>query len=127
MIEKVKRYENENLFDLVVTDKLNNSFTMTVGGNCDLYWIPANYKKVQSFYINKEDEFLFNIFLELFNKIKQNDSDGLSYPKTIDGNKFTFISEDYHEDEAHRLEIIKEKDQFVINFIKPKFGCLWWL
>ena len=119
MITKVKRSsESDVLVDLVVTDKFNNKFIMTVAGNQDLYWIPENYKQVKSFYIYKSDEFLFNVFCSLFELIKKNDSDGLSYPKTLNGNKFTFISEDYHEDEAHRIEIVKEKDQFIINFIK---------
>ena len=119
IIKKVKRNDDsDKLVDLVITDKFNNSFTMTVAGNQDLYWIPHNYKEVQSFYIDQDDEFLFNVFSFLFEKIKKNDSDGLSYPKTLNGNKFTFISEDYHEDEAHKLEIIKEKNQFVFNFIK---------
>ena len=119
MITKVKRNEDsDKLVDLIVTDKFNNEFVMTVGGNQDLYWIPKNYKQVKSFYIDKEDKLLFNVFSTLFKLIKENDSNGLSYPKTLNGNKFTFISEDFPEDEAHRLEIIKEKDQFILNFIK---------
>ena len=119
MITKVKRNNDSDvLVDLVVTDKFNNKFIMTVGGNQDLYWIPQNFKHVKSFYIDKDDKFLFDVFSSLFEHIKKNDSDGLSYPKTLNENKFTFISEDYHEAEAHKLEIIKEKNQFVINFIK---------
>lgn len=119
MITKVKRNNDSDvLVDLVVTDKFNNSFLMTVGGNQDLYWIPQNYKQVKSFYIDKDDKFLFDVLTSLFNHIKKNDSDGLSYPKTLNENKFTFISEDYHEEEAHKLELIKENNQFVINFIK---------
>ena len=119
MITKVKRNNDSDvLVDLVVTDKFNNKFIMTVGGNQDLYWIPQNFKQVKSFYIDKDDKFLFDVLSSLFEHIKKNDSDGLSYPKTLNENKFTFISEDYHEAEAHKLEIIKEKNQFVINFIK---------
>ncbi len=111
-------FGDTKLFDLKVTDKNNNSFEMHVAGNQDLYWIPSDYKNVKTFYIDKSDEFLFSTFCELFKAIKQNDSDGLQYPKSMNGDKFSFISEDYHEDEANRLEIIKEKNQFVINFIK---------
>ena len=119
MITKVKRNnESDKLVDLVITDKFNNSFIMTVAGNQDLYWIPQNYKQVKSFYIDENDKFLYDVFISLFELIKKNDSNGLSYPKTLNGNKFTFISEDFHEDEAHKLEIIKEKNQIVINFIK---------
>jgi len=118
MITKIKRDNDSNKVNLVVTDKFGNSFTMMVGGNLDLYWVPQNYNKVKCFYISKEDEFVFNIFRALFNIIEKNDGNGLDYPKTLVGNKFTFISEDFPEDEAHKLEIIKEDNQFVINFIK---------
>lgn len=119
MIKKVKRNNDSDiLVDLVVTDKFNNEFIMTVAGNQDLYWIPKNYKHVKSFYIDKDDKFLFDVFSSLFKLIKKNDSDGLSYPKALNGNKFTFISEDFPEDEAHKLEIIKEKNQFILNFVK---------
>ena len=121
MITKVKRNEDsDKLVDLVVADKFNNEFVMTVGGNEDLYWVPKNYKQVKSFYIDENDEILYNIFTKLFQLIKKNDSDGFSHPKTLNGNTFTFISEDFPEDEAHKLEIIKEKNQFVINFIKSE-------
>ena len=121
MITKIKRNEDsDKLVDLVVTDKFNNEFVMTVGGNQDLYWIPKNYKQVKSFYIDENDEFLYNVFNNLFDLIKKNDSDGFSYSKTLNGNTFTFISEDFPADEAHKLEIIKEKSQFVINFIKSE-------
>ena len=119
MITKVKRNEDSDiLVDLILSDKFNNEFIMTVGGNGDLYWVPKNYKQVKSFYIDKTDKFTYNIFNKLFELIKAKDSDGFKYPKTVNGNTFTFISEDFHEDEAHRLEIVKEKNQFVINFIK---------
>lgn len=113
-----KSFGNTQLYDLKVIDKNNNSFIMHVAGNQDLYWIPKDYKKTQSFYIDKSDKLLYSVFCKLFEYIKKYDSDGLQYLKTLEGNKFTFISEDFHVDEAHRLEIIKEKDQFVINFIK---------
>lgn len=113
-------YGSEKLFDLKIIDKNNNSFIMTVGGNQDLYWIPQNHKETKTFLIDKDDEFLFEVFKKLFKEIQKEESDGLKYPKTMDGNKFTFISEDYPEDEANRLEIIKEKDKFIINFIKSE-------
>ena len=83
MITKVKRNDDsDKLVDLVVTDKFNNEFIMTVAGNQDLYWVPKNYKQVKSFYIDKSDEFLYHVFSTLFKLIKKNESDGLSYPKT---------------------------------------------
>ena len=116
-------------YNLRVFDKNGNDFVMTVGGNGDLYWLPSDYKKVQSFYIGKDDEIFYPTLEKLFCDIKQKDD---KYRPTLEENKFTFISEDSHEDEAHRLEIIKEKEQFIINFLRnpnehlyafPKRGC----
>lgn len=118
MITKFYRNEKQTKYDLNITDKLGNDFTMLVGGNLDLYWVPENYKQVQTFYIDESDEFVYAAFLKLFNIIKQKDGNGYNYPKSFNGNVFTFISEDFPEDEANRLEIVKEKNQFVIRFIK---------
>lgn len=118
MITKVKRNDDSDLVNLVLTDKFGNSFIMMIGGNFDLYWVPENYNQIKSFYFDKDDEFVYKIFTKLFKKIKEEDGNGLNYPKTLNENTFTFISEDFPEDKANRLEIIKEKDQFKINFIK---------
>lgn len=131
MIKKESRENGflRDTYNLRVYDKNGNDFLMTVGGNGDLYWLPANYKNVKSFCINKEDELFYAILQQLFCDIKEKDD---KYRPTLDGDKFTFISEDCHEDEAHRLEIVKEENEFVINFLRnpnehlyafPKRGC----
>ena len=131
MITKVPREDAHirQTFNLNISDKNGNRFTMLVGGNGDLYWVPENYKRVSNFYIDQSDPLFFDILTELFQIIKKRDN---PYSPTLIENKFTFISEDAHEDEAHRLEIIKEDSQFAINFIKndrpelwsyPKLGC----
>lgn len=121
--------EDRIKYDLKVIDKNGNGFTMMVGGNLDLYWVPDNYKECTRFIINKDDEFLFNTFDILFEDIRENDS---MYCPTINGNEFNFFSEDYPEDEANRLRITKEEDEFVIDFIRnedrenwslPHRGC----
>ena len=66
MITKKPRHENEGYYDLTVTDKDDKSFTMTVGGNLDLYWFPENYKKNKVFNISKEDEFTFVMLRALY-------------------------------------------------------------
>ena len=116
-------------YDLRVIDKNGQSFIMMVGGNLDLYWVPENYKETTTFYIPKEDEFVYGLFDNLFDDIKEKDN---PYNPMLKGNEFSFISEDYHEDEANRLKIIKSEDEFVIDFIKnedfenwtmPHRGC----
>lgn len=135
MIVKEKRDTSKlgfERYNLRLIDKFDNSFVMLVGDNGDLYWLPEDYKRVKSFFIDKDDTFLFNIFNQLFKAIVKADNDKYNIRKSVVGNTFTFISEDCHEDEAHRLQIVKENEQFVINFIRnedispwsfPKRGC----
>ena len=131
MITKVPREDIHirQAFNLNVADKNGNRFTMLVGGNGDLYGVPENHKKVSTFFIDQSDPLFFNILTELFEIIEKRDNP--YHPSLID-NKFTFISEDAHEDEAHRLEITNTDSEFKIDFIKnnnpdawsyPKLGC----
>lgn len=116
MITKSYRHGKEDLYDLKVTDKHNNSFMMTVGGNLDLYWMPENYDDIRSFEIDKEDELLFTIFGQLFEAIKKNDN---KYRPVLKGNTVTFISEEYSsEEKSNRLEITRRDKAFIIDFIK---------
>ena len=82
-----------------------------------IYKVPRPGKK-ESFdlkLVDKKDEFLFSVFEKLFENIKKNDS---YYTKSVEGNVFTFISEDYHEDDANMLQIEKKDDEFEIKFVK---------
>lgn len=122
MIKKFPRYGEEGYYDLRVTDKNNKSFIMTVGGNLDLYWLPENHKENRIFEIDKNNELLFNIFEQLFGAIEKRDD---KYSPVLQDNKITFVSEDWHEDEANKLEITKNKDNFVIEFIKNENKEAW--
>lgn len=118
MITKTSRNtDNPNLFDLEVTDKYNNKFIMTVGDNCDLYWLPKVREFPATFYIDKTDDIFFNTLSSIFSTIKTKNN---KYNPSLINNTFTFISEDFHEDEANRLQIIKDKDCFKITFIKTE-------
>lgn len=117
MITKSYRHGKEDLYDLKVTDKHNNSFIMTVGGNYDLYWVPENYKKVKSFEIDKKDELTFDIFDRLFVAVAKNDD---KYRPVLNGNIITFVSEECVEEESNKLEIVKKDNAFLINFIKSE-------
>ena len=121
--------EDRRKYDLKVYDKYDKSFTMMVGGNGDLYWIPENHRETTTFYIPKEDRFLYAVFDNLFEVIR--DRDDLKNPLLV-GNEFNFISEDFHEDEANRLKITQTEDEFVIDFVRnedrenwtlPHMGC----
>jgi len=118
MIKKLPREDDhfDNIrYNLKLFDKNNNSFTMMVGGNLDLYWVPDNYKENKQFYISRDDEYVYNIFRQLFSDIETNDS---QHNPLLNGNTFRFISEDWPEDEANILEIIDNENEFEINFKK---------
>ena len=121
MITKKTR-NNEGCFDVKVTDRKGNSFTMTVGGNGDLYWIPKNHKQNRVFEIEKSDDITYRIFDQLFNTITKVDD---KYRPVVNGNTITFISEDMPEDEANVLKIIKNEGLFTIQFIKNENKNEW--
>jgi len=114
MITKMLRGEKD-YYDLKITDKNGISFIMTVGGNCDLYWIPENHKINRRFEIDKTDEIGFAVFNQLFKAVKKNDNE---YLPVLKDNVITFISEDWHPDEANVLKITQKDNEFVIDFIK---------
>jgi len=122
MIAKIHREETSDKYNLIITDKNGNSFTMLVGGNLDLYWVPENHRKNKSFEIDKSDEIVYSIFDQLFNAIKKEDN---KYKPTLKDNTFTFISEDWPEDEANTLTIEKKENSFQINFIKNENTESW--
>ncbi len=113
MIEKTHREGDKN--NLVVTDKNGNRFTMMVGGNLDLFWLPENYKQASTFYIPQEDEVFYQTLCRLFEDIAIKDD---PYNPTLVGDTFTFISEDFHESEANRLKIVRGEGEFAIHFEK---------
>lgn len=117
MIFKTTRYSEEGKYDLKVVDRFGNAFIMMVGGNQDLFWVPLNYKKVNTFFIDKKDKFAFKIFEILFNHVKEREKK-LNRCQSL--TEFEFVSEDRHEDDANRLKIIKSDDCFEIRFIKQE-------
>ena len=122
MITKKPRHKKEGYYDLTVTDKDNNAFDMTVGGNFDLYWIPENHKKNRVFNINKEDEFTFVMFEKLFEAVEKHDD---KYCPVLRDDTITYISEDWPEDEANVLKITKSEDLIRIEFVKNEERPLW--
>ena len=121
MITKQPR-NDKGYYDVKVTDKNGNSFMMTVGGNLDLYWVPENHKKCRLFEISKDDAITFAVFEELFEAVKKRDN---KYYPVLQDNTITYISEDWHEDEANILKIEKKEDIFTIKFIKNENKEIW--
>lgn len=130
MITKLPSDNLEDDYYLKVTDKNNESFTMTVGGNFDLYWMPENYKGCSTFEITKNDDYTFKIFSRLFANVERNDD---KYRPVLNDNTITFVSEDWNESEANVLKIKKQEDSFIIDFVKnenkdawscPHMGCV---
>ncbi|MBE7074092.1 MAG: hypothetical protein E7379_03270 [Clostridiales bacterium] len=129
MITKQLRNNKEGYYDVKITDKNGKSFVMTVGGNLDLYWLPENHKENKIFEIDKSDKITYGVFNQLFNAVGKNDD---KYRPVLQGNIISYISEDWPEDEANVLNIIKTEDAFTIKFIKnedkeswsyPHMGC----
>lgn len=115
MILKTKRPDSVDKFDLKIIDKNGNEFDIVFGGNLDLFWVVRDHRKGLNFHIDKNDAFLYGVFEQLFEDIKKNDE---GYKKSVEGNVFSFISEDYHEDDANMLQIEKKEDEFEIRFAK---------
>ncbi|MBR6779189.1 MAG: hypothetical protein IKM43_03500 [Clostridia bacterium] len=117
MVEKVKRETyKDDTYNIIITDKLGNKFTMFMGGNGDLYWLPED-KQNTVFYIDKSDTLMFKGLTKLFKFIKERDD---VYNLTLKENIFTFISEDRPIDEANILKITNSKQEFIIEFIKTE-------
>ena len=102
---------------------------MTVGGNFDLYWLPENHKEYNTFEIDKNDKIVYNVFNLLFNVVRKQDD---KFRPVLKENTITFISEDWPEEEANVLNIIKTENSFTIKFVKnedienwtyPHMGC----
>ncbi len=115
MILKTRRPDTKDKFDLKIIDKNGNDFALIFGGNLDLYWLVDDHRKCMNFYIDKSDEFLYGVFEKLFEDIKKHD---IYYKKSVEGNVFSFISEDYHEDDANMLQIEMKENEFEIKFAK---------
>ena len=122
MIVKFPRDESGKYYNVKITDKHNNSFIMLVGGNLDLYWVPEDHKKNLVFEFDESDKRTYNLFNQLFNAIKQNDD---HYRPVLKDNKITYISEEWTEEESNTLNIIKEKNSFIIKFNKNQNQNAW--
>ena len=114
MIKKRENYKEERIKDLEIVDKNGNSFLIVFAGNLDLYWLGTD--GVLDYSIDKSDLKVFNIIDNLFKNIQK--CDDKSYHKTIQDNKFFWLSDDGEESIVNQLEIIKNDNSYDIHFIK---------
>lgn len=122
MITKLPSNSREGEYDLIVTDKNDRSFIMTVGGNFDLYWLPENHKECRTYEISKDDDYTFRVFSQLFADVKRNDD---KYRPVLKDNTITYVSEDWNEREANVLVIEKQENSFIIDFVKNENKDAW--
>lgn len=122
MITKSPSNNQEGQYDLKITDKNGKAFTMTIGGNFDLYWMPENYKECKTFEISNDDEFTFKVFSRLYAGVKENDD---KYCSVVTNDTIIFVSEDWNESEANVLTIKKQESSFIIDFVKNENKNAW--
>ena len=143
MIE-IKRSVNSHgydVFDIVTND---GTFEISYENNLDLYWryiYQGSIDKVTNtkiFKITKENYYLYCLFIELYQAIKEK-KPYKTFPAYIDeelrnkklkyyggyelykDNTITWYSDDFAEfTNASNFEIKKEKDYFLVTFVKSK-------
>lgn len=141
-VEKSKNYFNYDVFT-INTD--NGIFQISYENNLDLYWgfipnkIMPECNDSYSFYITKENYYLYDAFLGLYTAIKERrpysnspyklyddikDKKVKYIDKYIDNlykdGKIEWHSDDFPYDEGSILSIKREKDKFLITFTRSK-------
>ena len=103
-------FENDKYIVRLLTN--DDEMQMSFEGS-DFYFVMYNYHDDNKFVIT-EDNVLYTYFKNLFNEIRINDN---PYNRTINSNKFTWVSEEYGEYEnANRLIITELDDCYIIQF-----------
>ena len=132
----VNKYKNGHDYDCfnIVTD--DGEFSIQFENNLDLYWsylYKENFLDTKDSYeinVTKENYFLFLLFDELYENIKNDkiilDEDVLSSrsgdrERLFINDSVCYISDDFPEDEASFFEIKKvDEDTFNLKFTKSK-------
>lgn len=141
---EIKRSINGHGYDVfdIITD--NGTFQISYENNLDLYWryiYTDSIDKVcntKTFKITKENYYLYCLFLELYQAIKEK-KPYKTFPNYIDeelrnkklkyygryelykNRTITWYSDDFAEfANASNFEIKKEKDCFLVTFVKSK-------
>ena len=122
-------YKDGTLMDLHIVDRNGQGFLMTVGGNLDMYWIPDKIEGRDrhdtspiTYEFDKSDELLFDTFNDIFSAIERVDNP--QSPSIRDG-VFSFISEDYPEEDANILKMRRDRDKICIDFVQTAGESPW--
>ena len=112
-----KKYINNIDYELIFSNDKAEEFRIYFYDNY-LYWSMINYDINNEFVISTKDEYLFNYFKCLFEKIKKYDNSG---NKLIEGNIFSWKSENnIIVKERSELKIISEEEKFILKFKRGK-------
>ena len=120
MIFRKNNIDN-NHFELDIINENNEILEINYCG-CDLYWTCLNYTENNEFVIKESDGVFFRYLNDIFNIIEENDN---IHEKTLNENRFEWISEAYGEKEfAHKLIIEKNDDNFKIKFFQNSLNWM---
>ena len=128
-MQQITKYKDEMGYYEYIIKTDEGKFKMLFGGNLDLYWTCNETidDSDQIFYITKENYFLYRLFDELYENIKNNKIyyDKENYIKgdnteLFKDGKIDWYSDEFYEEIASRLVIEKENEKFKITFIKSK-------
>ena len=141
---EIKRSKNGHGYDVfdIITD--NGTFEISYENNLDLYWRYIYTKSIdkventKTFKITKENYYLYCLFLELYQAIKEK-KPYKTFPNYIgedlrnkklkyygryelyQNRTITWYSDDFAEfANASNFQIKKEKDYFLVTFVKSK-------
>ena len=129
----IKSFKNEFEYDIFHIEIENETFEISFQNNLDLYfrYIPKNNKKIHTFVITKENYFLYSLFNELYNNIKNNNpyNEKNSYNTyyyndahklLFKDNKVIWMSDDFLLESASYIKLEKNKDNYLLTFRKSK-------
>lgn len=103
---------NEDRKQIQITNDKNQMFMIHYGG-ADLFWTMFNYQENNEFIITNDQHQFFDSLGNLFQEIEEYDNE-----KLLNNNVFIWIGESDKPDVCSKLQIKKNEDSFVINFIR---------
>lgn len=130
---KLEKTKNMNKYDAFYITTKEGTFIITFEGNLDLYWIYIpnenilNSPNQKQFNITKENYFVYQLFDNLYNDIKNNQEPYEKYnpQRLFNNNIIDWYSDDAPYELASRIIIKKEKDSYNLTFIKSKEHDFW--
>jgi len=133
---EIEKYKSENNFRIICIKTQDGYFKISFEDNFDLYWTFIPNKPIldselsYNLVVTKENYYLYKLFEDLFNEIKNDkfydnkeykDAEG-NYKLFID-NKINWHSDDFEYDKASSFTISKCEDEFNITFKRSTGKC----